>query len=74
MAQMLQAIGLRLGSQEESVLWVVLAADYLLPGLEELNAVALAFNKPWLLIKPNGLTPWIGPLFVPGVTACWKCL
>lgn len=74
MEQMLQASGLRLGSQEESALWVVLASDYLLPGLEKLNAAALTLNKPWLLVKPNGLTPWIGPLFVPGASACWKCL
>ena len=50
---------------------VVLVDDYLRPELQELNHAAA---EPWLIAKPNGMLSWIGPLFVPGETACWECL
>jgi hypothetical protein len=48
--------------------------DYLQDGLAELNAAALAADRPWLLVKPVGAQLWIGPVFRPGQTACWECL
>ncbi len=53
---------------------LVLTDDYLRPELEEINRRALRAHQAWLLAKPGGAVPWIGPLFVPGETSCWKCL
>lgn len=41
---------------------------------DEINSRALASGQPWLLIKPEGVECWIGPVFVPGKTGCWECL
>lgn len=79
LAEMIRANGLRLvdlvdlvdGSAE---LTVVLARDYLLPELEAINRAQLHANRPWMLVKPVGLELWIGPIFRPGETGCWKCL
>lgn len=53
---------------------VVVTDDYLRPQLADWNAQALASGKAWLLVKPVGIETWIGPMFVPGQTACWECL
>lgn len=53
---------------------VVLVDDYLAPALEDVNRRALAASRAWMLVKPVGAVVWIGPLFVPGETACWACL
>jgi ribosomal protein S12 methylthiotransferase accessory factor len=53
---------------------VVVTDDYLQPQLADWNAQALASGKAWLLVKPVGIETWIGPMFVPGQTACWECL
>src|SRR5262249_37157317 len=53
---------------------VVVTDDYLRPELAAWNARSLRSEKPWLLVKPVGIETWIGPMFVPGQTACWECL
>jgi ribosomal protein S12 methylthiotransferase accessory factor len=53
---------------------VVVARDYFHPQLAEINADALATNRAWMLLRPFGRSQWIGPIFVPGQTACWRCL
>lgn len=68
----LQAMGLAVA--RERGLPVVLVEDSLHPELETLNQRALEENQPWLLIKPVGAVVWIGPLFRPGKTGCWRCL
>lgn len=55
-------------------LTVVLTDDFLRPALADINSAALTDKRPWLLVKPVGETAWIGPVFQPGVTACWECL
>ena len=50
---------------------LVITDDYLHPGLEQFNEQA---QQPWLLVKPVGAKIWLGPLIVPGRTACWSCL
>ena len=50
---------------------LVITDDYLHPGLEQFNQQA---QQPWLLVKPVGAKIWLGPLIVPGETACWSCL
>lgn len=53
---------------------IVITDDYLRPELAAINRKAIAGATPWLLAQPNGLSPLVGPLFVPGETACWACL
>lgn len=57
-----------------SPLHVVTTPDYLDPALEQRNADAIRSGQPWLLIRPFGTRPWVGPLFLPGITPCWRCL
>ena len=53
---------------------VVVTDDYLRPELAAWNTRSLISEKAWLLAKPVGIETWIGPMFVPGQTACWECL
>jgi oxazoline/thiazoline synthase len=55
-------------------LLVAVTDDYLRPELAAINDAMLAAGGRWVLIKPTGLEPWIGPLFEPGATGCWTCL
>ncbi|MBT2405456.1 MULTISPECIES: TOMM precursor leader peptide-binding protein [unclassified Streptomyces] len=69
-----EAFGIRLTDAPDSALTVVLTDDYLRPELDDINRRALAGGKPWLLVKPVGATVWLGPVFQPGVSACYECL
>jgi oxazoline/thiazoline synthase len=60
---------------------VVLTPDYLAPELDGWNRSAVSSARPWMLVKPTGVAPWLGPMFKPslppGVPArgpCWACL
>lgn len=55
-------------------LLVVATDDYLNAELQAINAQALHSGSRWLLVKPVGMTVWVGPLFQPGETGCWDCL
>jgi oxazoline/thiazoline synthase len=55
---------------EQSQRSLALAADYLDPALADVAEE----DSEWLLAKPAGHTIWLGPLFVPGRSVCWKCL
>ncbi len=58
----------------QSALLVVVAEDYLDPALERLNETRLARGRPWLIARPGGVTPWLGPYLQPGRTGCWACM
>lgn len=73
LASLIASNGLRL-VQESAALSVVLTSDYLLPELEAINRAHLEAKTAWMLVKPVGLELWIGPIFKPGDTGCWKCL
>ena len=60
--------------RREARLGVVLVDGYQRTELAEYNADALRDGRAWLLARPVGRQIWIGPLFRPGVTACWECL
>ncbi|WP_445627684.1 TOMM precursor leader peptide-binding protein [Nostoc sp. DSM 114167] len=62
---------LHINISNEADFTVVLTDDYLQPELVEFNRQS---QKPWLLIKPIGMFSWIGPILIPGQTACWQCL
>lgn len=53
---------------------LVVTDDYLRADLAHLNTAALHSGKPWMLVKPVGLETWVGPVFKPGVTGCYRCL
>lgn len=53
---------------------LVVCDDYLDPALADFNAARLADRRPWLLAKPYGPQPWVGPMFRPGEGPCWSCL
>ncbi|MEW2456008.1 TOMM precursor leader peptide-binding protein [Streptomyces albus] len=59
---------------EDHTLTVVLCEDYLAPPLADIDAAQRRTGRPWLLAKPYGTQPWIGPVFQPGEGACWHCL
>ncbi|MEU0396566.1 TOMM precursor leader peptide-binding protein [Streptomyces sp. NPDC006208] len=55
-------------------LTVVLCDDYLLPQLKDIDAAQRRSGRPWMLAKPHGVEPWVGPVFQPGEGACWHCM
>ena len=59
---------------EDGTLQVVFTDDYLRAGLEACNEDALKNKRPWMLVKPVGIEIFVGPLFVPDTTGCWRCL
>ncbi len=64
---------LPLGPPESSLL-VVFTDDYNRAELADINQARRANQQPWLLVKPVGLSLWIGPLFRKPEDACWECL
>lgn len=59
---------------DEADFLVVVTDDYLREELADINAKALAENRPWMLVKPVGMVLWLGPIFRPDQTGCWRCL
>src|SRR5271157_129833 len=70
----LEDLGMVLAEGETVDFEAVVTDDYLRQELDALNAAALEAGRPWLLVKPVGHEPWLGPLFVPGKTGCYRCL
>ena len=70
----LHSFGFNLDESPLPSLIIVIVDDYQYPNLAEINNYALMYGIPWILVKPSGLRPQIGPFFVPGRTACWQCL
>lgn len=66
--------GFPLDEGRPASLVVAIVDDYRQPALAEINRACLQRGVAWLLVKPVGLKPLLGPLFVPGRTACWSCL
>jgi bacteriocin biosynthesis cyclodehydratase domain-containing protein len=54
--------------------YVVVTPDYLEPELEAFGRLAYERRIRWLPVKPRGVIPWIGPLFLPAETGCVECL
>ena len=59
---------------DAQALHIVVTPDYLEPELEAFGRLAHERGLRWLPIKPGGVVPWIGPLFIPGDTGCIMCL
>ncbi|NUL02198.1 TOMM precursor leader peptide-binding protein [Streptomyces lunaelactis] len=67
-------VGVALSGPGGCALTVVLCDDYLLPQLKEIDKEQRRSGRPWMLAKPHGVEPWIGPVFQPGEGACWNCM
>jgi hypothetical protein len=65
---LVSALGIQVVA-EASEFQVVIVEDYLQEELASWNP-----QKPWMLLKPVGTEIWLGPLFIPSETGCWKCL
>ncbi len=61
-------------AESESSLLIVATDNYLDAELEKINESAVRSGSRWLLVKPVGMTVWVGPLVHPGETGCWECL
>ncbi|MFI1395448.1 TOMM precursor leader peptide-binding protein [Streptomyces sp. NPDC020681] len=70
----LRAAGVTVVDTPEHELTVVLCDDYLAPGIAEVERRQRSSGEPWLLAKPHGVEPWIGPVFTPGAGPCWSCM
>lgn len=55
-------------------LLLVCTDDYLRPELQAINRRQLDHGLPWMLARPVGVQPWIGPILLPSQTGCWACL
>jgi bacteriocin biosynthesis cyclodehydratase domain-containing protein len=66
-------LGVRVVKQTPD-LTVTLVNDYLERRLAELNRQRVSDHAPWLLVQPSGAFPLVGPVFRPGMGACWTCL
>jgi bacteriocin biosynthesis cyclodehydratase domain-containing protein len=67
----------RAAGAEDEACTIVFCDDYLDPRLGMVDAQQKAARRRWLLVKPTGEQPMIGPLFTPhaaAATACWHCL
>ncbi|HTF98840.1 MAG TPA: TOMM precursor leader peptide-binding protein [Cellvibrio sp.] len=55
---------------------IVIIDDFLDPRLQQINQQLMREKKSWLLIKPAGKTPAIGPLFLPDKqnSPCYECM
>ena len=60
---------------ERPTLSVVVCDDYLDERHAELNRLHIESGTPWMLVRPKGMQPLIGPVFRPREQGpCWACL
>ncbi len=74
LAQSSSTTQLRSADLARSRLDLVMVDDYLCEDLREFNRRAFRRRRPWMLVKPVGSIPWVGPIFNPPQTGCWECL
>ena len=55
---------------DDAPVLLVTTDDYLHP---EIARIAARESRPWLLARPAGVGPLIGPLFEMGRSTCWFC-
>lgn len=60
-------------NDEPSALQIIITNDYLGTDLKLYFEQATDRQTPYLLLKPNGIEPWIGPYFKPGESGCFHC-
>lgn len=70
----LAAMGIRSDPGRPASMVIAVTDDYQRTDLAQLNRRALDHKIPWLLLKPQGLAPMIGPIFRPHGGGCHACL
>jgi ribosomal protein S12 methylthiotransferase accessory factor len=70
----LRELGMNVVDLGDADLAVVVCDDYLNPAIESFNRWSLEGDRPWVLVSPTRAELWLGPLMVPGLTGCWRCL
>lgn len=70
----LQRSGVRVIEGAPADLLVILTDDYQRSALARINEEMLASGQGWLLARLGGYQSWLGPLYLPGKTACHGCL
>ena len=74
LAGRLDAIGVAAGGREPT-LSVVVCSDYLDDRHHAVNERHLESGQPWMLVRPGGVQPLLGPVFRPAEEGpCWACL
>jgi ribosomal protein S12 methylthiotransferase accessory factor len=58
----------------DSEVVAIVADDYLRPDVGELAAAAREKGAAVFLVRPNGDSAWIGPVFEAEGKGCWRCL
>jgi ribosomal protein S12 methylthiotransferase accessory factor len=71
LAALLAADGIALSAPGSAALTLVLTDDPADPGLD---ACYRQFTQPWMLVRPQGLVVWVGPVFTPAHGPCPACL
>ena len=59
---------------EDGEFAVLVVNDYLQQEALDVNRRHLDAARPFMLLKPVGREIWLGPIVVPGTTACHECL
>src|SRR5262245_34637773 len=72
LVEALRVVGVR--TSEDAPRRVVVTDDYLRGELGRYNERAIGAGREWLLVKLHGCVVWLGPVFRPGLGACWECL
>jgi len=60
-------------SSSQEGLSVVVETDFTTAQLEDFNRQAIASRKTWMLIGAWNRRVLVGPIFLPGETACYEC-
>jgi oxazoline/thiazoline synthase len=57
--------GLGVQTAQEGAFHILIVDDYLDTRIQEFGLLAQRSNKPWMLVKPQGRSLWMGPIFRP---------
>lgn len=61
-------------THENAGFTILLVDDYLNPKITEKNKIFHKNQHSWMLVKPIGISTWIGPTFGSKNHGCWQCL
>lgn len=70
----LSAAGVRVTDADAAGLVVAVVEDYSNPELQALHRRMHDARRPWAIVKPIGLSIWIGPIFTAESGVCLECL
>jgi len=74
LARRLEAMGVYL-DRSHPALSIIICADFLDERNAALNRRHVSSGVPWLLVRPKGVIPLLGPVFRPAEQGpCWACL